>query len=205
MQNHLTGCVHRELHGGTRREPHRIANVLGNRDLPLAGERCGHGVSLSITLVEDGNTGLTSAAMGSLLMGFERQRGKPVAHRWHWSDVAVPIPAWLAAVQRWATRWLRPRWILLLAPATHRAWGCWIGALGVLLLLPLPLANVLPAMSLALLSLAWEARDGLALAVFAALGGAGLGYALLMSHLLLCMAHEGLVWLRSTMARLEAS
>jgi hypothetical protein len=145
-----------------------------------------------------------------------------IAHRWHRSDVAVPIPAWLAArtlgptgssrmrawlaaLQRWATRWLRPRWILLLAPATHRAWGYWIGLLGVLLLLPLPLANVLPALSLALLSLAWVARDGLALAVSAALGGAGLGYALLMSHLLVGMAQEGLVWLRSTTAGLVPS
>jgi hypothetical protein len=77
--------------------------------------------------------------------------------------------------------------------------------LGVLLLLPLPLANVLPALSLALLSLAWVARDGLALAVSAALGGAGLGYALLMSHLLVGMAQEGLVWLRSTTAGLVPS
>lgn len=116
-----------------------------------------------------------------------------IATRWHRPDLAMPIPArlaalplgesWssriqavLAAVQRWAKRWLRPRWMLLLAPATHRAWGCWIGAMGLLLLMPLPLANVLPATSLVLLSLAWVARDGLALAVSAALGGAGLGY-----------------------------
>lgn len=136
-----------------------------------------------------------------------------IAHRWHRSGSAVPIPAWLAAlpmsertsariqalldaVQRWAKRWLRPRCSLLLAPVTHRAWGCWIGTLGLLLLLPLPFANVLPAFSLALLSLAWVARDGLALAVSAALGGAGLGYVLLMSHLLLVVAQDGLRWLR---------
>lgn len=142
-----------------------------------------------------------------------------IAHRWHRPDVAVPMPAWiaamplgerwssriqalLAAVQRWAKRWLRPRWIVLMAPATYRAWGCWIGALGLLLLLPLPLANVLPAMSLALLSLAWVARDGLALALSAALGGAGVGYVLLMSHLLLAAAQDALMWLRSAMAGL---
>ena len=142
-----------------------------------------------------------------------------IALRWHRPDLAVPIPArlaalplgesWssriqalLAAVQRWAKRWLRPRWIVLVAPATHRAWGCWIGAMGLLLLLPLPLANVLPAMSLVLLSLAWVARDGLALAVSAAVGGAGLGYVVLMSHLLLVLAQDGLMWLRSAMAGL---
>jgi hypothetical protein len=140
-----------------------------------------------------------------------------IAHRWHRSDLGVPIPAWLAAlplgptwtsrtqallavVQRWAKRWLRPRWILLLAPVTHRAWGCWIGALGLLLLLPLPLANILPATSLVLLSLAWVARDGLALAVAAALGGAGAGYVLVMSDLLVVASQEGLMWLRSAMA-----
>jgi hypothetical protein len=74
--------------------------------------------------------------------------------------------------------------------------------MGLLLLVPLPLANVLPAMSLVLLSLAWVARDGLALAVSAALGAAGLGYVLLMSHLLLVLAQDGLMWLRSAMAGL---
>jgi hypothetical protein len=142
-----------------------------------------------------------------------------IAYGWHRPDLAVPIPArlaalplgesWssriqalLAAVQRWAKRWLRPRWTLLLAPATHQAWGCWIGAMGLLILLPLPFANVFPAISLALLSLAWVARDGLALVVSAALGAAGLGYVFLMSHLLLVMAKDGLIWLRSAMAGL---
>jgi hypothetical protein len=142
-----------------------------------------------------------------------------IAPRWHRPDLAVPIPARLAAlplgeiwssrlqallafVQRLAKRWLRPRWILLLAPATHQAWGCWIGAMGLLLLLPLPFANVFPASSLALLSLAWVARDGLALAVSAALGAVGLGYVLLMSHLLLVLAQDGPMWLPSAMAGL---
>jgi hypothetical protein len=140
-----------------------------------------------------------------------------IACRWHRSDLGIPIPGWLAAlqlsqtwssrmqtvlagVQRWAQRWLRPRWMPLLAPVTHRAWGCWIGALGLLLMLPLPLANLLPATSLVLLSLAWVARDGLALAVSAALGGAGLGYVFFMSHLLLVAAQDGLTWLRSALA-----
>jgi hypothetical protein len=57
-------------------------------------------------------------------------------------------------------------------------------------------------MSLVLLSLAWVARDGLALAVSAAVGGAGLGYVVLMSHLLLALAQDGLMWLRSAMAGL---
>ena len=46
------------------------------------------------------------------------------------------------------------------------------------------------------------ARDGLALAASAALGVAGLGYVLLMSHLLLVLAQDGLMWLRSAMAGL---
>ncbi len=140
-----------------------------------------------------------------------------IACRWHRPDSGVPVPAWLAAlplgeswvsrittllaaVQRWANRWLCTRWGLVLAQPTHRAWGCWIGALGVLLLVPLPFANVLPAMSLMLLSVAWIARDGLALALSAVIGGAGVGYVLLMSHLLLAAAQDGLMWLRSVMA-----
>ena len=140
-----------------------------------------------------------------------------IAWRWHRPDMGVVIPdrlaalqlgeRWslrieglLSAVQLWAQRWLRSRWAVLLAPSTHRVWGGWIGAMGLLLLLPLPLANVLPALSLVLLSLAWVARDGLALAVSVLMGAAGLVYIVLMSHLLLVLAQDGLMWLRSALA-----
>ena len=72
--------------------------------------------------------------------------------------------------------------------------------MGLLILLPLPLANLLPALSLVLLSLAWMARDGLALAASLLMGAAGLVYIVLMSHLLLVLAHEGLLWLRTALA-----
>jgi hypothetical protein len=140
-----------------------------------------------------------------------------IAWRWHRPDLGVVIPdrlaGWqlgprwtqrieglLSTVQLWAQRWLRCRWTVLLAPATHLAWGGWIGLMGLLLLLPLPLANVLPALSLVLLSLAWVARDGLALTASLFMGAAGLAYIVLMSHVLLVVAQDGLTWLRTALA-----
>ncbi len=140
-----------------------------------------------------------------------------IGWRWNRPDLGVVIPVWLAdlqlgerwslriesllsAVQLWARRWLRRRWTVLLSPSTHLAWGGWIGFMGLLLLLPLPLANVLPALSLVLLSLAWLARDGLALAASLLVGAAGLAYIVLMSHLLLVLAQGGLMWLRTALA-----
>jgi hypothetical protein len=139
-----------------------------------------------------------------------------IAWRWHRPDLGVVIPdrlaAWqlgqrwsqrieglLGTTQLWSRRWLRGRWTVLLAPATHLAWGAWIGLMGLLILLPLPLANLLPALSLVLLSLAWMARDGLALAAALLTGAAGLVYTVVMSHLLLVLAHEGLMWLRTAL------
>jgi hypothetical protein len=125
----------------------------------------------------------------------DRLAGLQLAERW-----ALRMEGLLSAVQRWAQRWLRCRCAVLLAPSMHRAWGVWIGAMGLLLLVPLPLANVLPALSLVLLSLAWVARDGLALAVSVLMGAAGLGYIVLMSHLLLALAQDFLMWLRAALA-----
>ena len=57
--------------------------------------------------------------------------------------------------------------------------------MAVLILLPLPLGNVLPGLSLILLSLGWMFRDGLAMLVSAATGVGALGYAVTFGHLAL--------------------
>jgi hypothetical protein len=48
--------------------------------------------------------------------------------------------------------------------------------MGLVIFLPLPLGNVLPALSLILLSLGWMFRDGLALLLSCAIGAAALAY-----------------------------
>jgi hypothetical protein len=72
--------------------------------------------------------------------------------------------------------------------------------IGWLCLMPLPPTNLPPALGLVLLSLTWMARDGLTLATSLLIGAAGLVYIVLMSHLLLVLAHEGLLWLRTALA-----
>jgi hypothetical protein len=74
--------------------------------------------------------------------------------------------------------------------------------MGLVIFVPLPLGNVLPSLSLVLLSLGWMFRDGLALVLSAAAGLAGVAYGVSMGHLAvqalgLMMAKDPLRWLSS--------
>lgn len=73
-------------------------------------------------------------------------------------------------------RWLRPRWALWSHARTRVWWGAWIGLMGLVIFLPLPLGNVLPSLSLILLSLGWMFRDGVALLLSTATGVAAVAY-----------------------------
>jgi len=66
--------------------------------------------------------------------------------------------------------------------------------MGLLILLPLPLGNVLPSLSLMLLSLGWMFRDGLALLASALVGSGAVAFALLMGHVLVDGAQRALTW-----------
>lgn len=108
-----------------------------------------------------------------------------------WSRRCLHFLAWTYAV---AQRLLKARWELLCHRSTHRWWGAWIALMALVILLPLPLGNVLPSLSLVLLSLGWMFRDGLALLGSAVVGSGAIGYALAMSHVLLEGVRAGLVW-----------
>ena len=82
-------------------------------------------------------------------------------------------------------RCLRPRWAWLLHEGTRAWWGAWIGLMGLVIFVPLPLGNVLPSLSLVLLSLGCMFRDGLALLLSTAIGLAGVAYGVSMGHLAL--------------------
>lgn len=110
-----------------------------------------------------------------------------------WSRRCLHALAWLYAMSQ---RLLKARWTVLLHPRTHVAWGAWIALMGVLILLPLPLGNVLPGLSLVLLSLAWMFRDGLALLASAAVGAGAIGFALAMSHVILASVELALGWIK---------
>ncbi|MEJ7929808.1 exopolysaccharide biosynthesis protein [Ramlibacter sp. AN1015] len=110
-----------------------------------------------------------------------------------WSRRCLHALSWLYGT---SARVLRARWALLYHPRTHVGWGLWIGLMGVLILLPLPLGNVLPSLSLILLSLGWMFRDGVALLSSAVVGIGAVGFALTTVHLLADWAHTGLSWLQ---------
>lgn len=123
----------------------------------------------------------------------------------------VSLPKRLASFslnQRWAPRclkalvwiystagqWLRPRWHLLVHRQLRLWWAVWMVGMVVMILLPLPLVNLLPALSLLLLSLGWLFRDGLAMVLATAVGAVGLGYALSLWHLLVLGWQQVLSW-----------
>ena len=90
-----------------------------------------------------------------------------------------------------ADRWLRPRWSHWSHQRLRPAWGAWIALMAALIFIPLPLGNVLPAISLVLLSLGWMFRDGLALLLAGVAGVAGVAYALAFSHLVIELVQRG--------------
>ncbi len=77
-----------------------------------------------------------------------------------WSGRCLHGLAW---IYEQSNRWMRPRWALWSHERTRVWWAGWIALMGVVIFLPLPLGNVLPSLSLILLSLGWMFRDGLAL------------------------------------------
>lgn len=98
-----------------------------------------------------------------------------------WSRRCLRGLAWLYAT---SGRCLRTRWTLLCHPRTGVWWGLWIALMALVIFLPLPLGNVLPSLSLVLLSLGWMFRDGLALLASAVVGSGAVAFALAFGHLL---------------------
>jgi hypothetical protein len=91
----------------------------------------------------------------------------------------------LAWIYEQAERLLRPRWIALSDPRLRPGWGVWIALMAALIFIPLPFGNVMPAISLVVLSLGWMFRDGLALLLAGVAGVGAAVYAVSFSHLLL--------------------
>lgn len=137
-----------------------------------------------------------------------------LAIAWGWArgHDSVDLPERLGALslnERWtsrclhglawtyerANRWLRPRWSVWSHGATRWGWGAWIALMGAVIFLPLPLGNVLPSLSLILLSLGWMFRDGVALLVSALTGLAALAYTASLAHLLVQLVDRVRAWL----------
>ena len=116
-----------------------------------------------------------------------------------WSGRCLHGLAWLYESSQ---RCMRPRWSWLSHSGTRAWWGTWIGLMGLVIFVPLPFGNVLPSLSLVLLSLGWMFRDGLALVLSTAAGLAGVAYGVSVGHLALealdlMMEMDPLRWLNS--------
>lgn len=106
----------------------------------------------------------------------------------------------LAWVFEQADRCLRPRWAWWTHQRTQPWWALWVSLMAALIFLPLPLGNVLPALSLMLVALGWMFRDGLALALAGATGVAAVAYVVVWWELLLGLlaaALPHLPWLQA--------
>lgn len=111
-----------------------------------------------------------------------------------WTSRSLHTLAWM--YER-AHRWLRPRWTVWSHSTTRWMWATWIALMAAVIFLPLPLGNVLPSMSLILLSLGWMFRDGVALAASAVMGCAALAYTASLAHLLVQLLDKARTWLPS--------
>lgn len=94
----------------------------------------------------------------------------------------------LARLYDMAGNRLRRRWLAWRHPRTAPAWRVWIAAMAFLILLPMPLGNFLPCLSLVLLALGWIYRDGLALALSLVCGTAAVAFFALSAHVLIDLA-----------------
>jgi hypothetical protein len=98
-----------------------------------------------------------------------------------WSRRCLHGLAWLYAT---SGRCLRARWTVLCHPRSAPWWGLWIALMGFVIFLPLPFGNVLPSISLVLLSLGWMFRDGLAMLASAVVGSGAVAFAVAFGHVL---------------------
>ena len=109
-----------------------------------------------------------------------------------WSRRCLHALAWTYGL---AQRCLRPRWSLWSHRRTRGLWGGWIALMAAIIFLPLPLGNVLPSLSLVLLSLGWMFRDGLALIGSTALGVAAVAYTVSLGHVATDLLQRAWAWL----------
>lgn len=100
-------------------------------------------------------------------------------------------------VYQTANRLLRPRWTALTHDATRPWWACWIVLMAGLIFLPIPLGNVLPSLSLVMLSLGFMFRDGLVLVLSKLVGLGAVGFAVAFGHLLVESFHRALAWVQA--------
>lgn len=179
------------------------ARLSLNELLRLNGEGSGPVLMLLLALLSSmpvaGAGGLFSLGLLALAWAWLRgretvtmpQRLGNITLNETWSRRSLHGLAW---IYEQAERWLRPRWQACCHSRTRVWWGLWIAVMAVVIFLPLPLGNVLPSLSLILLSLGWMFRDGMAMLLSAATGVGALGYVVSFGHLLTGLLVKAWAW-----------
>ena len=109
------------------------------------------------------------------------------------AQIMLKLVPWLARVERT----LRPRWLWLTTPRMEQFWGFLCLALAVVLTLPVPLGNMLPAFSICLIALGVLEKDGLWLlfgllsSIVAFIISAGVVYAIFRAVVYIAMSAFG--------------
>lgn len=109
-----------------------------------------------------------------------------------WTARGLNFLAWLYEK---ADIWLEPRLPTLSERSTRPWWAVWICVMGAIIFLPIPLGNLLPSLSLVVLSLAWMFRDGIALLISVALGMAALVFTAYFGQLAWQIVVQSTQWL----------
>ena len=109
-----------------------------------------------------------------------------------WTARCLNFLAWLFEQ---ADRWLEPRLFAFSKRSTRPWWAVWICLMGAIIFLPVPFGNLLPSLSLMVLSLAWMFRDGLALLISLALGIAALVFTAYSGQLAWQIVVQSAQWL----------
>jgi hypothetical protein len=104
------------------------------------------------------------------LPGFARIEQLPLPSR-----VASRCLRWLAKLHLLRSRWFKARCEWIFQPAWRGLWAIWITAMALVIFLPIPFGNVLPALSLLLFGLALMAKDGVMMLVSTLPGLLGVG------------------------------
>ena len=109
-----------------------------------------------------------------------------------WSRRCLHGLAWLYTH---AGAHLRARWTALCHRHTRAWWAAWIAGMAFIIFLPLPLGNVLPALSLVLMCLGWMFRDGVAMLASTVVGAAAIAYTWAFGHLVWQALESASRWL----------
>ncbi len=101
------------------------------------------------------------------------------------------LAGYLVRVLSWFEKLLKPRFHVLTGPVAERLLGAFCVIQAVILALPIPLANNLPALSLSLIGLGLIEQDGVAilLGILAGIGG------IVVAGLVVFLGTAGLIWI----------